>query len=439
MLEPTIAILGRPNVGKSTLFNRLVGKRKSIVSAEEGVTRDRIYSKIEWLNKKYNLIDTGGYIPKSKDVIAKQVTFQAEIARNEANLILLVVDGRNDITSTDRLLAEAINKSGKSCILVINKVDTLASETSVYHFYELAINEQVYISAQSGRQVGLLLDKITSIIPNDIINNSLDDFIHFSIVGMPNVGKSSLMNYLLDENKSIVTNIAGTTRDSVDSYIKYYKKDIRIIDTAGLRRRSKVNDSIEFYSNLRTFKVIGESDVVAILIDAKKGFDNQDKNIIRHIIDEGKGLIIIVNKWDLIDDKQTNTMRDIGDDMIYDFPALSHYPIKFISIKNNFRVGEVLKNILEIYEKRNSKVTTSNLNKILSSIVSHYPPPSSKGKDIKLKYITQVSTAPPLFAVFSNFPDLIGESYRRYVDNQLRRAIDFMGVPIRVSFRKSKS
>ena len=439
MQEPTIAILGRPNVGKSTLFNRLVGKRKSIVSPEEGVTRDRIYSKIEWLNKKYNLIDTGGYIPKTKDVIAKQVTFQSEIARNEADLILLVVDGRNDITSTDRLLTEAIKKSNKPCILVINKVDTLESETSTYQFYELAINNYVYVSAQNGRQIGLLLDEIVSVIPNHDINDHLEEFINFSIVGMPNVGKSSLMNYLLNEDKSIVTNIAGTTRDSVDSYIKYFKRDVRIIDTAGLRRRSKVSDSIEFYSNLRTFRVIEESDVVAVLIDARKGFDGQDKSIIRSIIDAGKGLIIIVNKWDLIDDKQTNTMRDIADDMIYDFPSLAYYPIKFISIKNNFRVGEVLKNALEIYEKRNLRISVSNLNKILSDIVSHYPPPSSKGKNIKLKYIAQVSTSPPLFAVFSNYPDLIGESYRRYVENQLRKSIDLMGVPIRISFRKNKN
>ena len=439
MLEPTIAILGRPNVGKSTLFNRLVGKRQSIVSPQEGVTRDRIYAKIEWLSKKYNLIDTGGYIPKSKDVIAKQVTFQAEIARNEANLILLVVDGRDDITSTDRLLAEEINKSSKPCILVVNKVDTFKNEDLVYQFYELGIKEQVYISAQSGRQVGLLLDKITDLTPECVIDNDLNNFIHFSIVGMPNVGKSSLMNYILDEDKSIVTNIAGTTRDSVDSYIKYFKKDIRIIDTAGLRRRSKVNDSIEFYSNLRTFKVIEDSDVAAVLIDAYKGFDNQDKNIIRYVIDQGKGLIVIINKWDLIDDKQTNTMRDIADDMIYDFPALANYPIKFISIKNNFRVGEVLKNVLEIYVKRKIKISTSKLNSILLSITSHYPPPSTKGKEVKLKYIVQVSSAPPLFAIFSNHPSLIGESYRRYVENQIRKAIDLEGVPIRISFRKSKS
>ena len=439
MSEPTIAILGRPNVGKSTLFNRLVGKRKSIVSPEEGVTRDRIYEKIEWLNKKYSLIDTGGYIPKTKDVISKQVTFQAEIARNEADLILLVVDGREDLTSTDRSLADIINKSSKPCILVINKVDNLKNESLTYHFYELGIEKQVHISAQSGRQVGLLLDKISESNLFHDTNNRFENFINFSIVGMPNVGKSSLMNYILNENKSIVTDIAGTTRDSVDSYIKFYKKNIRIIDTAGLRRRSKVSDSIEFYSNLRTFKVIDESDVTAILIDAQKGFDNQDKNLIRYVIDKGKGLLIVLNKWDLIDDKQTNTMRDIAEDIRYDFPALSNFPIQFISIKNNFRVGEVLRIVLDIEKKRKIKISTPDLNNLLKSIISHYPPPSTKGKEIKLKYIVQVSTSPPLFAIFSNHPNLIGISYKRYIENQIREFFDFEGVPIRISFRKNKN
>ena len=434
--EPTIAILGRPNVGKSTLFNRLVGKRHSIVSHQEGVTRDRIYSKIEWLGKQYNLIDTGGYIPKSKDIISKQVLLQSEIARDEAHLILFVVDGRDEITSSDRLLADVIIKSNKPCILVINKIDHLKNEDLSYNFYELGFSEHVPLSAQSGRQVGLLLDKIESLIPNESTENIFDNLINFSIVGMPNVGKSSLMNYILDDQKSIVTNIAGTTRDSVDSYIQYFKRDIRIIDTAGLRRRSKVDDSIEFYSNLRTFKVIDESDVSAVLIDAGKGFDNQDKNIIRYIIDKGKGLLVIINKWDLITDKDTNRMRDIKDDMIHEYSNLQHYPIQFISIKNNFKVGEVLKNILKIYDKRRLKISTSKLNTTLKSIVSHYPPPSTKGKAIKLNYITQVSTSPPLIVIFSNFPDLIGESYKRYLGNQIRKIFDFNGVPIRISFRK---
>ena len=436
MQEPTITILGRPNVGKSTLFNRLVGKRHSIVSSEEGVTRDRIYSKIEWLGKYYNLIDTGGYIPKADNIIAKQVTFQAEIARNESDLILFVVDGRDDITSTDRLLADVINKSGKPCILVINKIDTLNNENLVPNFYELGMNPNIALSAQSGRQIGLLLDEIVNILPNleEIILP--DDLINLAIVGMPNVGKSSLMNYILDENKSIVTNIAGTTRDSVDSYIKYFKNDIRIIDTAGLRKKSKIDDSIEFYSNIRTFKVIDECDVVSVLVDVGKGFDNQDKNIIRHVIDKGKGLIIIINKWDLVDEKETNTMRDLKEDIIYDYPNIKHFPIKFISIKNNFRVGEVLRNMLEVYNKRKSKIATSKLNIILESIIRHYSPPAVKGKEIKLKYITQVSTQPPLFVIFTNHPDLIPESYKRYVENKVREECDFFGVPILFSYRK---
>ena len=436
MQEPTITILGRPNVGKSTLFNRLVGKRHSIVSSEEGVTRDRIYSKIEWLGKYYNLIDTGGYIPKADNIIAKQVTFQAEIARNESDLILFVVDGRDDITSTDRLLADVIKKSGKPCILVINKIDTLNNENLVHNFYELGMSPNIALSAQSGRQIGLLLDEIVNILPNleEIILP--DDLINLAIVGMPNVGKSSLMNYILDENKSIVTNIAGTTRDSVDSYIKYFKNDIRIIDTAGLRKKSKIDDSIEFYSNIRTFKVIDECDVVSVLVDVSKGFDNQDKNIIRHVIDKGKGLIIIINKWDLVDEKETNTMRDLKEDIIYDYPNIKHFPIKFISIKNNFRVGEVLRNMLEVYNKRKSKIATSKLNIILESIIRHYSPPAVKGKEIKLKYITQVSTQPPLFVIFTNHPDLIPESYKRYVENKVREECDFFGVPILFSYRK---
>jgi GTP-binding protein len=436
MQEPTITILGRPNVGKSTLFNRLVGKRHSIVSHVEGVTRDRIYSKIEWLGKYYNLIDTGGYIPKADDVIAKQVTFQAEIARNESDLIIFVVDGRDDITSTDRLLADIIKKSGKPCILVINKIDTLKNESLVNNFYELGLSSIVALSAQSGRQIGLLLDQIVDMLPNLEEVIFPDDLINFAIVGMPNVGKSSLMNYILDEDKSIVTNIAGTTRDSVDSYIKYFKNEIRIIDTAGLRRRSKIDDSIEFYSNLRTFKVIDESDVVSVLVDVSKGFDNQDKNIIRYVIDKGKGLIIIINKWDLVDEKETNTMRNLKEDIIYDYPNIKHFPIKFISIKNNFRVGEVLKNMLEVYNKRKSKISTSRLNIILENITRHYSPPSVKGKEIKLKYITQVSIQPPLFVIFTNHPDLIPESYKRYVENKVREECDFFGVPILFSYRK---
>ena len=436
MSEPTIVILGRPNVGKSTLFNRLVGKRHSIVSPEEGVTRDRIYSKIEWLGKQYNLIDTGGYIPRSKDVISKQVALQAEIARDEADLILFVVDGREDITSSDRILAEMINKSNKPCILIINKIDHLKNEKITIQFYEFGIKSYVFLSAQSGRQVGLLLDKIEILIPNDNRDQKSIESINLSIVGMPNVGKSSLMNYLLKENKSIVTNIAGTTRDSVDSYIKYFKKNIKIIDTAGLRKRSKIDDAIEFYSNVRTFRVIDDCDICTILIDAEKGFDTQDKNIIRYVIDKGKGLLIIINKWDLIKDKETNTMKNMREDIIYQYSAIKHYPIKFISIKNNFRVNDILEEVIKINDKINFKISTSQLNSYLREIVKHYKPPSVKGKDVKLNYITQVSFKPHVFAIFSNYPDLITQAYKRYIENKLRESIDLLGVSIYISFRK---
>ncbi len=436
MVESTIVILGRPNVGKSTLFNRLVGKRQSIVSHIEGVTRDRIYAKIEWLNRSYNLIDTGGYIPKSKDIISKQVTLQAEVAKNEADLLLLVIDGRESITSSDRVLAQMAKKSNKPCILVINKIDTIKNEQLSYQFHELGIEESVSLSAQSGRQIGLLLDKIESMLPVSEEYKKIENLINLSIVGMPNVGKSSLMNYLLNENKSIVTNIAGTTRDSIDSYIKYHKQDIRIIDTAGLRRKSKIDDSIEFYSNIRTFKVIDECDISAVLIDANKGFDMQDKNIIRYVIDKGKGLIVVINKWDLIANKETNTMKNIQDDIVYEYPSLKEYPILFISIKNNFRIGEVLKNTLEIYNRQNIKISTSKLNLALRKIYLNYKPPAIKGKEIKLNYITQVSQSPPLIAIFSNHPELIPKSYKRYLDNSLRKEFDFKGIPLRISFRK---
>ena len=432
----TIAIVGRPNVGKSTLFNRFVGKKQSIVSDVEGVTRDRVYGRLEWLNNKYNVIDTGGYLSNSKDIIEQQVKIQADIASNESDLILFVVDGKQDITLNDRILSDKIKKLNKEVILVVNKVDTKKNEDNLYYFYELGFKHIVYISSQSGRQVGLLLDEIVSLMPKDSSKNKFSDYISFAIAGMPNVGKSSLMNKLLKSNKSIVTDIAGTTRDAIDSYIKYYNKFFRIIDTAGLRKKAKIDDSIEFYSSVRTFNIIDSCDVAAVLVDASKGFTNQDKNIMRYVIDKGKGLLVVVNKWDLIVSKETNTMKNIQDDMILSYSNLQHYPIHFISVEHNLKIGDILKNILHIYKKRKDKISTSKLNIFLEKIVKHYPPPSTKGKDVKLNYMTQILTAPPRFCLFTNHPDLISESYRRYLDNQIRKEFDFFGVPIRISIRK---
>ena len=434
-MNTTIAILGRPNVGKSTLFNRLLGQRKSIVAPIEGVTRDRIYAKVEWLDKEFNLIDTGGYLPKSENLIDKKVKLQSEIASEQADILMLVVDGRSEITSSDRALAKMIKITGKPSLLVINKVDNPENEIDTFDFYELGISKQVCISAHNGRQIGILLDEISLLLPKVIKKHINEKSISFAIIGMPNVGKSSLMNTLINENKSIVTNIAGTTRDSIDSYLTYFKNSIRIIDTAGLRKKSKIDDSLEFYSNVRTLRVIDECNIAAVLIDINKGFNNQDKNIIRYVIDQGKGLIIVVNKWDLVS-KETNTMKDIKEDMIYEYPYLKHYPIIFISVKEKFRINDVLKNVLDISNKLKNKIKTSELNTLLNKIIKYYPPPAIKGKDIKLNYITQVSQDPVVFNIFVNYPSLIPIQYKRYLDNQLRTELDLKGLPIKISFKK---
>ena len=302
MANSTIAILGRPNVGKSTLFNRLVGSTHSIVSPIEGVTRDRVYGKFEWSGRKYNLIDTGGYLPDTVDKINSNVRLQADIAAEEADFLLFLVDGRSELTSSEKTLASIITKLNKPYLLVANKIDDKSHESDIFIYYELGMGDPYPISAQSGSGVGDLLDQVNQIMPDNhnIIDEDSDQS-NLAIVGMPNVGKSSMMNALLKEDKSIVTDIAGTTRDSVDSYVKYFNKTIRIIDTAGLRRKSKITDSIEYYSLVRTNRVIEECDIAAVMIDASKGFGNQDKDIVRYVIDSGKGLIIVVNKWDLID------------------------------------------------------------------------------------------------------------------------------------------
>ena len=437
MKKPTISILGRPNVGKSTLFNRLVGKRKSIVSPIEGVTRDRIYGAFSWLEKEYNLIDTGGYIFNSEKIIDKQVNKQAEIATNSYDLIIFIVDGKSEITTNDRNLSKIIKKSGVPCILIVNKIDEQSNDDVIHNFYELGFDNIITLSAQSGRQVGILLDKIDEINFNINFDYKEDqNCISLAIVGMPNVGKSSLMNSLLKENKSIVTNIAGTTRDSIDSYIKYFGNTIRVIDTAGLRKKSKMDDEIEFYSSLRATQAIDECNVAAVLIDANKGFSSQDKNIINYVINQGKGLFVALNKWDLIK-KDTMTMKTMMDDIIYDYPILQYYPILFISVKNNFRLGKVLENSLDIYKRRINKYSTKVLNDFLKSVLSIKRHPSVNGKEVKLKYITQVHTAPPVFAVFTNHPELITESYRRFILNQLRSKFDFNGVTVKISFRQN--
>ena len=435
MNRSLITIIGKPNVGKSTLFNRIIGEKKSIVSPVEGVTRDRVYGSYDWLGKIYDIIDTGGFILNENDIINENIRIQLDIAKQESDFIIFMVDGKIEITSNDQELAKNIRLLNKPYKLVVNKADSQLDDTNKFRFYDLGLGDPIFISAEHGRNIGDLLDDIASNLPEDAPNEGKEKYINFSITGMPNVGKSSLVNCLINKEKSIVTDIAGTTRDAIDSYIKYFKDDFRLIDTAGIRKRSKLLDEIEYYSIVRSYRAIDESDVSAVVIDISKGFNKQDRNIVNYVIDKGKGLLLVLNKWDLIE-KDHYTLKNIKDDIIESYPMLSYYPMVFISVKNNLRVREVLKYAQKIYYELQRSIKTSELNIFLEKLLHKYPPPSVNGKFLKIKYITQISTAPPLFALYCNYPHLFSVNYKRYIENQLRSSFNFMGVPLRISFRK---
>ncbi len=438
MAKPIIAIVGRPNVGKSTLFNRLLKERRAIVDAKEGITRDRVYGVVEWNNHKLTFIDTGGYIPEDLDIFNAAVRKQAQVAIAEADLVALMVDGRELPTSSDQALAQFVRESGKPNLLVVNKCDSLQHDEQIHQFYELGLERIVPISALSGRLTGDLLDEILAVLNLAAIGSDdevEDDTLRLAIVGMPNVGKSSLANALLKDEKSIVTPIAGTTRDSVDSQLKWYGKTIILTDTAGLRKKAKVKDSIEYYSSVRTEKAIDDSHVALVLIDAAKGFSTHDRAIVKHVIDKGRGLILVVNKWDLVD-KDTHTMKDFTDEIIYQFKATGDFPILFISALTKQRISKVLELADKVYASWQQKISTRNLNDFLAQATGAQKPPAVRGKLINLKYLTQVHSAPPVFACYCNYPNLIPMNYRRYLENRLRENFDLSGVPVKLSFRK---
>ena len=391
---------------------------------------------MEWTGKKYNIIDTGGYLPDTDDKIEKAVRKQAELAFEEADFIILLMDGQAEITSSDRHLAELINRNSKPSCLVINKIDDTTHEENLYQFYELGLGDPLHISAIGGRNIGDFLDLIKEQIP-DISKKEkkFEDYLNLAIVGMPNVGKSSLMNSLLNEEKSIVTEIAGTTRDAVDSYLNYFGKSIRLIDTAGLRKKSKVDDAVEFYSTVRTQKIIQECDIALVLIDADKGIGAQDKAVIRSVIATGKGMVLVVNKWDKIQ-KDHHTMKDYTEDLKYEFKSLRHFPILFISVLKKQRTHSVLAEAIKVNEEFQKQIKTNELNEFLEFVQYKYPPPAVKGKNLKIKYGTQVHHSPPIFAFFCNYPELYPEQYKRYLENQIRENFGFEGVPIKISFRK---
>ncbi len=433
---PLIAIIGRPNVGKSTFFNRMLKTRKAIVDAQEGITRDRIYGKMDWGGHEVNIVDTGGFIANDMDIFNAPIRQQIKQAVEESDIILFIVDGREDITSSDRELAQIVHATGKKCILVVNKCDHTGFEETMYQWYELGLETIVPISALTGRSTGDLLDIVIEKL--DIAHQNSaeadEENLRIAIVGMPNVGKSSLTNALLQKEQSIVTPIAGTTRDSIDSNLIWYGKKITLVDTAGMRKQAKVAESIEYYSNLRARQATESADVVLVLIDAEKGFCRQDKTITDYVIEMGKGLIIIVNKWDLIE-KNSSTMSEYKREIAGSFKSLSHYPLLFVSALTKQRISTVLDVAWNVYEAGRKKINTKVLNEWLGRAVATHPVPSTQGKVIKLKFITQVHTQPPVFAIFCNYPKLIPTSYRRYLENELYDQFNFSGVTIKLSFR----
>ena len=436
MTRPTIAIIGRPNVGKSTLFNRLVEKRKAIVDAKEGITRDRIRGTLDWENRLYDIVDTGGYIPDDVDVFNAAVREQAELAVVEADFILFLVDGKADPTASDKDLAKLVRKSGKPHMLVVNKCDTLEMDEQQFRFHELAIESMVTISALNGRLTGVMLEQITAVLNPTTAKQDEEVYMRLAIVGMPNVGKSSLTNALLQKEQTIVTPIAGTTRDSIDTAFTWYGKTIILVDTAGLRKRAKVSDNIEFYSNVRTHSAIENADVSLVMIDAEKGFGKQDKAIVDLVIRKGKGLVLLVNKWDLVE-AETNTMAEMKKEIQWQFKGLDDYPILFISALTRRRVSNIMKIADQVHQARQQKINTKLLNEFLRETIKKMAIPAVKGRLIRIKFINQVRTAPPLIVCHTNYPKLVPVNYRRYLENKLRETFDFSGVPIKLSFRQS--
>lgn len=431
----TVAITGRPNVGKSTLFNRLLEQRKAIVDDVSGVTRDRQYGIADWAGKTFNVIDTGGFVAHSDDVFEKEIRKQVHIAIEEANAIIFMCDVSTGITSLDEEMAELLRRSPKPVYLVVNKVDNHARLLEASEFYGLGFEKMFTISSISGTGTGELLDAITSSIHDREENAEQESLPKFAIIGQPNVGKSSLLNALIGKERTIVSEVAGTTRDSIHTTYKLFNKEFILIDTAGIRRKTKVNEDLEFYSVIRAIKAIDEADICLLLLDAKNGMTAQDLNIFSQAVRKGKGIVILVNKWDTVE-KQTNTARDYEKLLKNKLAPFTDVPIMFISAKEKVRILQSMEMALKVYENRKRRIPTSQLNDTMLKAVEAYHAPVVRGHPIKIKYVTQLPTAIPSFAFFCNFPDDIKTPYKNYLENKLREAFDFTGVPVRIFFRK---
>ncbi len=434
-MSNTVAIVGRPNVGKSTLFNRLIEQRKAIMDDVSGVTRDRHYGYGEWTGLHYTVIDTGGYVANSDDIFEEAIRTQVQLAINEATVILFMVDCETGITDLDESFAQVLRGTQKPVFIVANKADTHERSFMAAEFYGLGLGEVYPVSSISGSGTGDLLDAVVAHFPGDEEEDPEAGIPRLSILGRPNVGKSSFLNVLLGEERSIVTDIAGTTRDALHSHYKLYGKDFILIDTAGLRKKAKISDNIEFYSTIRSVQALEESDVCIIMLDAQRGLEAQDLNIV-HLADKHKkGVLILVNKWDLIE-KDTNTALAYKKHILERLGEYNYIPITFTSMATKQRVFQAIEKASEIYENRQRRISTSKLNDLMRKEIEHYPPPSVRGKHIKIKYITQLPTKTPSFAFFCNHPKLVKASYKRYLENKLRSHFNFEGVPINVFFRQ---
>src|ERR1043165_3103866 len=432
----TVAIVGRPNVGKSTLFNRLVGEKKSIVDDFSGVTRDRIYGESDWGGKTFNVIDTGGFVPRSKDVFEKHIREQVLIAIEEASLLLFVVDASTGITTLADEFANILRKHQKNVFLVVNKVDNLQRMHEANEFYSLGIDNIFFIASMTGSGTGELMDTLVERIPADLPEDVEEENIpKVCIIGQPNVGKSSLTNALLGEERNIVTDIAGTTRDSVHTKYTKYGKNLVLIDTAGIRGKAKVHENLEFYSVIRAVKALDESDIAVIVLDASKGVTHQDLTIFKMAIKKHRGIIIAVNKWDLIE-KETNTARDYEKILLNKLAPFNDVPIVFISALEKQRVFKVMELVDTVYANLRKKIPTAKLNEVMQAAIQQNRPPATDGKLVTIKYVTQLPTPTPAFAFFSNHPKYIKTPYRNYLENKLRDAFNFTGVPLNIFFRE---
>ncbi|WP_347175480.1 ribosome biogenesis GTPase Der [Polaribacter uvawellassae] len=436
MNNSIVAIVGRPNVGKSTLFNRLVQRREAIVDSVSGVTRDRHYGKSDWNGKEFSVIDTGGYVVGSDDIFEDEIRKQVQLALDEADIIIFVVDVEQGITPMDSEVAKLLRKVKKPIFTAVNKVDNAMRDADAVEFYNLGLGDYHTISSINGSGTGELLDALVEKMPEpEEVDLEKEELPRFAVVGRPNAGKSSFINALIGEERNIVTDIAGTTRDSIDTKYNRFGFDFNLVDTAGIRKKSKVKEDLEFYSVMRAVRTIEYSDVIILMIDATRGFEGQDQNIFWLAEKNKKGIVILVNKWDLVD-KETNTVRDYEAAIRKEIAPFTDVPIIFVSVLTKQRIFKAIESAVQVFQNRKNRIPTSKLNETMLEVIKNYGPPAIKGKFVKIKYCMQLPTPTPQFAFFANLPQYVKDPYRRFLENKMREIYDFSGVPIIIYFRQ---